>query len=168
MGDWNVFFATCAASAATLAGLLFLATQLHLDVFTDPSNRWAALAQSTLTILSSVLGLSLTFLIPRLPLQVKADAVIVIVVIVLFRTVRLWWPVVRLAEKGRWQRIEQSFWLLLVPILVYFYLLVGAILLLTGDQVDGLITDAGSFLAMFAVSMRNSWRLVVTVAREKS
>ena len=168
MGDWNIFFATCAGSAATLAGLLFVATQLHLEVFTDQTNRWAALAQSTLTILSSVLGLSLAFLIPQLPLQVKGEVVIAVAGIVLFRTVRLWWPVVRLAEKGRLQRIEHSFWLLLVPILVYIYLLVGASLLLRGDQTDGLITTAGSFLAMFAISLRNSWRLVVSVAQERS
>jgi len=42
MGDWNVFFATSAGSAATLVGLLFVATQLHLGVFADPKNRWAA------------------------------------------------------------------------------------------------------------------------------
>jgi hypothetical protein len=73
---------------------------------------------------------------------------------------------VRIAEKGRWHRIEQSFWLLLVPILVYIYLLFGAILLFSGDEIDGLITEAISFLAMFAVSLRNSWRLVISVARE--
>jgi hypothetical protein len=166
MGDWNVFLATCAGSAATLAGLLFVATQLHIDVFTDRTNRWAALAQSTLTILSSVLALSLTFLIPMLPLQVKAEVAMAVAAVALIRTVRLWWPVVRIAEKGRWHRIEQSFWLLLVPILVYIYLLFGTILLFRGDQIDGLITEAVSFLAMFAVSLRNSWRLVISVARE--
>ena len=49
MGDWNLFFATTAGSSATLVGLLFVATQLHLGVFSDPKNRWAALAQGTLT-----------------------------------------------------------------------------------------------------------------------
>jgi hypothetical protein len=66
MGDWNVFFATSAGSAATLVGLLFVATQLHLGVFADPKNRWAALAQSTLTILSVNFALSLFFLMPIL------------------------------------------------------------------------------------------------------
>jgi hypothetical protein len=52
MGDWNLFFATAAGTAATLLGLLFVATQLHVEVFTDPTNRWTALAQTTLTMLS--------------------------------------------------------------------------------------------------------------------
>lgn len=163
-----MFFAACAGSAATLAGLLFVATQLHIEVFTDPSNRWAALAQSTLSILSSVLGISLMFLIPKLPLQVRAEVTIAVVVLILWRTFRLWWPVVRIAEHGRWRRLEQSFWLLLVPILVYLYLLLGAIQLLMGDETGGLISVAGAFLSMFAVGLRNSWRLVVTVAQRPS
>ncbi len=38
MGDWNLFFATSAGSAATLLGLLFVAMQLHLDVYKDPQS----------------------------------------------------------------------------------------------------------------------------------
>jgi hypothetical protein len=166
LGDWNVFFATTAGSAATLAGLLFVATQLHIDVFTDPSNRWAALAQSTLTILSSVLGVSLLYLVPILSLQVRGELTAIVSVLVLWRTFRIWWPVVRIAETGRWQRIEQSFWLLFVPIAVYLYLLLGAIQLLRGDRMDGLISVAGAFLSLFAIALRNSWRLVVSVARK--
>src|SRR5712691_1985979 len=66
MGDWNLFFATAAGSAATLVGLLFIATQLHLGVFADPKNRWVALGQSTLTILATAFVMSLAFLIPSL------------------------------------------------------------------------------------------------------
>ncbi len=164
MGDWNLFFATCAGSAATLAGLLFVATQLHVDVFVDPKNRWAALAQSTLTVLASVLGLSLSFLIPQLPTDVRADLVIAVSVLVFWRTVRVWWPVVRIGERGRWKRLERSFWLLLVPLAVYIYLLIGAVQLARGDQTDGLITVAGAFLSMFGLALRNSWRLVVSPA----
>ena len=76
MGDWNVFFATSAGSAATLVGLLFVATQLHLGVFSDPKNRWAALAQSTLTILSVNFALSLFFLMPILGSQIRGEVVV--------------------------------------------------------------------------------------------
>jgi hypothetical protein len=166
LGDWNLFFATCAGSAATLAGLLFVATQLHVDVFVDPRNRWAALAQSTLTILSSVLGLSLSFLIPKLPIAVRADLVIAISLLVFWRTVRVWWPVVRIGQRGRWKRLERSFWLLIAPVAAYTYLLIGAIQLARGDQTDGLITVAGAFLTMFGIALRNSWRLVVSPAED--
>jgi hypothetical protein len=163
VGDWTVFLATCAGCAATLAGLLFVASQLHLDVFADQTNRWAALAQSTLTALSAVLGLSLTFLIPRLPLDVRAAVTIVVTLGGLWRTVQIWWPVVRIADAGRWRRFEQSFWLLIVPIAVYVYLMVGGVQLAQGTESDGLITIASAFLGLFAISLGNSWRLVVAV-----
>ncbi|HEX7263979.1 MAG TPA: hypothetical protein VF383_07355 [Candidatus Dormibacteraeota bacterium] len=161
MGDWNLFFATSAGSAATLVGLLFVATQLHIDVFKDPKNRWAALAQSTLTILSTDFALSLFFLMPGLSPRVHGEVIAIVVAFVLFRTVRIWWPVVRLAEKGRRHRVAQSFWLLILPFIVYGYLTVGAIQLLNG-QVDGVPTVASAFLTLFAVALRNSWRLVVS------
>ena len=104
MGDWNVFFATTAGSAATLVGLLFVATQLHLGALADPKNRWAALAQSTLTILSIAFALSASFLIPMLSPQVRGEIILLVVVVALWRTVRIWWPVVRVTETGRAHR----------------------------------------------------------------
>lgn len=165
MGDWNLFFATSAGSAATLAGLLFVATQLHVDVFTDPANRWSALAQSTLTMLSSILIVSLFFIVPSITIQTRGQLVLAVVVIVLWRTFRLWWPVFRLGEKGRWQRVTQSFWLLPIPLLVFSFLLLGGVQMLRGDR-DGLFNISGAFLGMFSVALRNSWRLVVKVAQK--
>ena len=164
MGDWNLFFATSAGSAATLVGLLFVATQLHIDVFKDPNNRWAALAQSTLTILSTDFVLSLFFLMPRLSSRVHGEVIVIVVAFVLWRTVRIWWPVVRLGEKGRRQRIAQSFWLLVLPFVVYGYLIVGAIQLVVGQQ-DALLTVGSAYLTLFAVALRNAWRLVVSPER---
>jgi hypothetical protein len=164
MGDWNLFFATCAGSAATLTGLIFVATQLHLDTFTDPKNRWTALAQSTLTLLSSVLGLALAFLIPGFVDEVRANLILAVTALVLWRTFRIWWPVFRIGERGGWTRVQQSFWLLVLPLVVYAYLTLGAVQLLRGDRADGLISAAGAFLSIFAIGLRNSWRLV-SVAR---
>jgi hypothetical protein len=165
LGDWNLFFATAAGSAATLVGLLFVATQLHIEVFKDPRNRWAALAQSTLTILSVVFILALLFLVPQIPPQAHGMVILVVIGFALWRTIRGWWPVVRIAEAGRRHRIEQSFWLLLIPILVYAYLAVGAGQLLRG-QADANINVASAILALFVIALRNAWRLVVAVAQE--
>jgi len=165
LGDWNLFFATAAGSAATLVGLLFVATQLHVEVFAVASNRWAALAQSTLTILSSILIISLSFIVPAIPIQIHGELLVAVIAVVLWRTFRLWWPVMRLREAGRWQRIAQSFWLLVVPIVVYAYVLAGGIQLLYGDR-NGVFNVAGAFLGGFSVAMRNSWRLVVEVAKK--
>src|SRR5258708_15505911 len=122
MGDWNLFFATTAGSAATLVGLLFVATQLHIGVFSDPKNRWAALAQSTLTILATAFALSLSFLIPALNTQVRGEIILAGAALAIWRGIRIWWPVFRLRGRNRPHPLVQSFWLLLLPFVVYAYL----------------------------------------------
>jgi hypothetical protein len=165
MGDWNLFFATTAGSAATLVGLLFVATQLHVNVFADPKNRWAALAQSTLTILSIAFALSLSFVIPRLSLQVRGEIVLFAVAVAIWRGTRIWWPVFRLGKQGRGHLLVQSFWLLVLPFAVYIYLLTGAVGLLRGDA-NAVFNIGGALLALFVVALRNAWRLVVNVEQE--
>jgi hypothetical protein len=165
LGDWNLFFATAAGSAATLVGLLFVATQLHIEVFKDPRNRWAALAQSTLTLFSVIFIVALFFLVPQMGLRIHGELIEVVVVFALWRTISGWWPVVRIAEKGRRHRIEQSFWLLVIPILVYGYLAAGGVQQVE-EQPDSTLTVASAFLALFAIALRNAWRLVVAVAQE--
>ncbi|HUY73104.1 MAG TPA: hypothetical protein VMW11_01175 [Candidatus Dormibacteraeota bacterium] len=167
MGDWNLFFATSGGSAATLLGLIFVATQLHVGVFADQANRWAALAQSTLSILSIVFGLSLVSLMPGLSLQLHGEIIVLVVVVALWRVFKTWWPVFRITEQGGWHRVAQSFWLLIVPVLAYIYLLVGAVELLLGDPTAYLVV-AGAFMSLFAVALRNAWRLVVSVERKPS
>src|SRR6202162_4250670 len=90
MGDWNVFFDTRAGRPATLVGLQFVATQLHLGVFADPKNRWSALAQSTLTILSINFALSLFFLMPILGPQIRGEVVVLAVAVAIWRGGRDW------------------------------------------------------------------------------
>jgi hypothetical protein len=165
MGDWNVFFATSAGSAATLVGLLFVATQLHLGVFADPKNRWAALAQSTLTILSVNFALSLFFLMPILGPQIRGEVVVLAVGVAVWRGIRIWWPVVRITESGRRHRLAQSFWLLLLPDIVYVYLLTGGVGLIRGDS-TAVLNVGGALLSLFLVCLRNAWRLVVNVEQE--
>jgi hypothetical protein len=165
VGDWNIFFATSAGSAATLVGLLFVASQLHLGVFADPTSRWAAVGQSTLTLLSVAFALSLSLLIPALTPQVRGEIIVLIVLFGLYRTVTIWWPVFRLGEKGRRHRIAQGFWLLVLPVIVYTYLLTGAAGLLQGER-PAVLNVAGALLSLFAISLRNAWRLVVNVEQE--
>jgi hypothetical protein len=162
MGDWNLFFATSAGSAATLVGLVFVATQLHLGVFKDPTSRWGALAQVTLTILAVNFALSLFLIMPGLTLTARGDVILAVVVFAAYRGIRIWWPVVRLDKQGRRHRIAQSFWLLLLPFIAYADLALGAVELLQGSA-PSLGNVGGAFLFLFAIAMRNAWRLVVSV-----
>jgi hypothetical protein len=165
LGDWNIFFATAAGSAATLVGLLFLATQLNLAIFKDPTNRWAALAQASLTMLSLIFILALFFLVPGLDLRTRGDIIVLVVTLATGRNINIWLPVVKIAEKGRRHRLAQSFWLLIVPVLLYIYLLTGAIGLIQ-EQPSATLTVASAFLALFAIALRNAWRLVVSAVHE--
>jgi hypothetical protein len=166
MGDWNLFFATTAGSAATLVGLLFVATQLHLGVFSDPKNRWAALAQSTLTILATAFALSLSFLIPALNTHVRGEIIFAGAAFAIWRGIRIWWPVFRLRDRDRRHLFVQSFWLLLLPFVVYVYLMIGGVGLLRGDT-TAIYDVGGALLSMFVLALRNTWRLVVNVEQEE-
>lgn len=166
VGDWNLFFGTTAASAATLVGLLFVATQLHMDVFTDPKSRWAALAQSTLTILAVDFALSLFMIMPGLALPVRGQVILVIVLFGLYRSVRIWWPVVRVTEHGRRHRIAQSFWLLFFPLLAYAYLASGGVGLWRNDA-SAILNVGAALLTLFGIALRNAWRLAVQTQAER-
>jgi len=166
MGDWNLFFATTAGSAATLVGLLFVATQLHIGVFSDPKNRWAALAQSTLTILATAFALSLSFLIPALNTRVRGEIILGGAAFAIWRGIRIWWPVFRLRDRDRRHRFVQSFWLLLLPFVVYIYLIIGGVGLLRGDT-TAIYDVSGALLSMFVLALRNTWRLVVNVEQDE-
>jgi len=166
MGDWNLFFATAAGSAATLVGLLFVATQLHIGVFSDPKNRWAALAQNTLTILATAFALSLSFLIPALNTQVRGEIILGGAAFAIWRGIRIWWPVFRLRDRDRRHLFVQSFWLLLLPFIVYVYLMTGGVGLLRGDT-TAIYNVSGGLLSMFVLALRNTWRLVVNVERDE-
>ena len=165
MGDWNLFFATAAGTAATLVGLIFVATQLHVEVFADQTSRWSALAQSTLSILSIVFGLSLVSLIPGFSLQLRGGITGLVVAIALWRVLRTWWPVFRIRQQGGWHRFTQSVWLLILPVIAYAFLLFSAVQLMSGDA-TALINVASAFMALFAIALRNAWRLVLAVERK--
>jgi hypothetical protein len=109
--------------------------------------------------------LSLFFLMPGLSPRVHGEVIVIVVAFVLWRTVRIWWPVVRIGEKGRRHRIGQSFWLLVLPFVVYGYLIVGAVELVLG-QSGALLTVGSAYLTLFAVALRNAWRLVVSPERD--
>ena len=143
-----------------------MATQLHIRVFSDPKNRWAALAQSTLTILATAFALSLSFLIPSLNTRARGEIILGGAAFAVWRGIRIWWPVFRLRDRDRRHLFVQSFWLLVVPFIVYFYLLTGAIGLLRGDTLS-IYNVSGALLSMFVLALRNTWRLVVNVEEDE-
>ena len=74
---------------------------------------------------------------------------------------------VRITESGRRHRLAQSFWLLILPDVVYVYLLTGAVGLLNYDPF-AVLNVGGALLSLFLICLRNAWRLVVNVEQESS
>ena len=64
---WAGFYSLVGAASATLAGLLFVAVSLHIDVMSQPDSaaETRAIAQQTLTNFVYLVSISLVFLIPN-------------------------------------------------------------------------------------------------------
>src|SRR5258708_5711109 len=86
------------------------------------------------------------------PSRARGDIILAAVAFASWRTVRIWWPVFRLLEKGRVHRLTQSFWLLMLPFVAYAYMVSGAWGLLHGET-GAVLNVGGAVLALFAISL---------------
>jgi hypothetical protein len=63
--EWQVFYAAIMGASATLAGLLFVAVSLNKPIISHKDNSHLKVySQQTFGLFLSVIGISLTFLIP--------------------------------------------------------------------------------------------------------
>ena len=170
MADWTTFYVAVVGAAATLAGLLFVAIQINLETLvSDPGNRWRATARSTFTIYSLLIILGLLFLIPGFDHFAQGESVIVASVFGIYRALRTWWPV----WQSRWQhhneRLLETIWHLVGPVLAYALLILNGISLYLGNGVSGILLAIGiTFVGLFGIVLRNSWNLIFEVAYEKT
>lgn len=64
--EWQLFYATIAGSSATLVGLLFVALSVNPDAVNRAKNGgMRSLARQTFTTFLYIIGIALTFLVPR-------------------------------------------------------------------------------------------------------
>ncbi len=164
MIDLNVFYTALAGATGTLLGLLFVAVQPHIDLlFRDPPGRWKALAISTFNLYALILVMALFAFIPPF----RPVSLIVGPLLGIWRQLRTWLPVWRLTTTGRTERLRETFWLLVAPVLVFAVLIYSAGQLLRG--IGGAPTEAGiaaCFIMLLAIVLRNSWRLLVEIPSE--
>lgn len=161
--EWNPFYATMAASAATVMGLLFVAVQLSAEKISgDQSDRWWAIAFSTFYMFLSVFFLPLSYLSPDLRPHGRALLTVILAGVYIIRVARtsllIWHGMYR--KKG--DRLWETLWNLVGPLFVYILLgYEGLYTLLVAppspmdDRVAILLT------VLFAIALRNSWHLVV-------
>ncbi len=163
--DLNVFYTTLAAVAATLLGLLFIATQQNIGRLYDPHNRWRALAASTFISYTLILVVALFTFIPLL----RTPTLLLACLIGIWRQVGAWLPVLRLTTTGRLARLRETFWMLLSSVLVYAGLFYTAVHLMQGHADEGSETNiAAALILLLVIVLRNSWRLLIEIPTEES
>jgi hypothetical protein len=167
--DWSSFYLAAAAAAATLIGLLFIAVQFNIEAFaSDPGNRWRAIARSTFAIYGTLFFLPMFMLIPNLTNVIRGEVNLVITAIGILQVTTTWLPVWRGMFHRRVERLWQTVWLLIGPLLAYLTLASSA-----NDMVQGSISAytqmniAFVIMGLFALALRNSWNLLVELRYER-
>ena len=167
--DWTNFFLAAAAAAATLIGLLLIAVQFNIDMFaTDPGNRWRAIARATFAVYGTLFFLPMIMLIPNLDSGSRGVCILIVVAYGIFRVATASAPFWRGVFQHRGERLWQTAWVLVGPVLAYLVLVGTAY-----DSFQGSTAEAASqpmafvILGLFAIGLRNSWNLLVEVAYER-
>jgi len=82
--------------------------------------------------------------------------------------VRTWAPVWQLTSKGRFERLRETLWLVVGPILIYGALIYYSSQLQQGKGTDEIETNiATAFVILMVIVLRNTWRLLVEIPSEQ-
>ena len=158
------FYIVSSGASATLLGLLFVAVQIGPPLVVEgrvgPRH---AIARSSFTVFGVIFLLSLLYLVPDIPLHVRAVAAMGSAAIGVVRTVRTWLPVWRDKVLGRIQfRLWRTAWLLVAPMLAYAGLAFAGVRQLHSPNPTILDDNtAFVFVVLFVIGLRNSWDLLV-------
>jgi hypothetical protein len=168
VADWIPFLVTVSAASATLAGLLFVAIQLNIDALVNkPGSRWFAVARSTFATYTLLLLVPLVLVLPNTDQSAAAVVLVLAAVAGAYGAIRNWLPVWR-SFLHHQERLWQSFWLLFSPLV--FYLLLGwngYQLASASDPKVALRFIGYVLIGLFAIALRNSWRILVEVSIER-
>ena len=167
--DWTVFYGAGAGASATLLGLLFVAIQLNVEaVAGDRRNRWRALARSTFDHYTSLFILSILMLVPNAMKLYFGIVVFWMGLISVGRLLWAWVPVWGRAFRTGQERFFELFWLVLTPFVSYSAMAYFGYQAMTrGANPDLELDVAFCLVALFAVVMRNSWRLTVEIVEDQ-
>ena len=162
LASWHDFFVTCGTASATLVGLLFVGISLHVKiVVTHPAIR--GLARVTLSTYFTVVVVSLLMLVPTDRPSFTAEWLLVASIVALVAVVP---PSLEALNARHSLALPKRivFGRFGVATLTYAGLTAFAVLMLSGDYVNGLYAIVGILLLMLLVAIRNTWDLLVTVA----
>lgn len=133
----------------------------------NPSSRWYAVARSTFTTYTLLLLIPLVLVVPTTEISTVGFVLIIAGVFGAIGASRNWLPVWKSIAHHQ-ERLWQSFWLLLSPLIIYAILAWNGYLLTTAnDPKPTLRTISYSLILLFAIALRNSWRILVEVTAER-
>ncbi len=163
--DVNIFYTVLAGVAATLLGLLFVAVQQNIARLSKgPGTRWNAIAISTFQTYALILAMALFTFIPffRAPVLMSAS------VLGILRQVRTWLPIWKLTTQGRVERLRETFWLVVGPVIIYALVIYWSSQLQQGKGDEWLEASlAAAFIGLLLMLLRNSWRLLSQIPSEE-
>jgi hypothetical protein len=167
--DWNNFYTATAGASATLLGLLFVATQMHIGTLTkDPSGRWNAVARSTFYNYLLLFALSLLMLFPASDSRFIGSVILAISGVGAYRLLVVWAPVWRGIFKGRSEKVIEILWWLASPLLTYIALGdLGLEMLRQGMSLGLQLVIGYLVVVLFGIVLRNSWRLLVEMSSDE-
>ena len=156
---WQTFYATLAASCATLIGLLFIAITFHPDLLTSPGGKHRIrIARKTFGDFFLVLVTSLVFLIPRLSPQGLATALFALGVAWSLRVVA------GLVVAGLQERSVALVFRSLIPLSALSLLggigLIGVSVAIWLEYTDILYWLVGALAALLASASTAAWSLL--------
>jgi hypothetical protein len=160
--EWQTFYATIAASSATLVGLLFVAVAVNPNALTRANNgAIRLLARHTFTSFLYMIGAGITFLIPRqVPLGLGLPLVSIGIVGLIYTLADL-----RAAYAGLSQATDKRGVLRrsAPKVLALVLLIIIAIILLVGAEASILWWMIAPMMLLLLSASYNTWALLVAV-----
>jgi hypothetical protein len=166
--DWAPFYLLVGTSAATLAGLLFVALSLAVTLLpAGAANAASARAYVTpsLVYLVYVLVIAAILNVPQMTAEILA-AILAVggIAGVVFAVPR--GRALRASRNGVKLDVDDWLWYLALPVLSYFLIVASAVLLLFAIQI-ALILLAIAVLLLTTAAVRNAWDLMLWIATNR-
>ena len=165
LDSWHDFFLLTGTAAATLAGLLFIALSLHMEVLVQEHYRsMLVVARTTLTSFVTVLIVSLIFLVPHLAMRPIGVMLITFVGVFGVLTLR--------EMRGALKHVHPDFprrtviRRVLLPLVGYGLIAVAGVGLLKRDY-ELTYSIISGMIMLLANAAWASWDLLVRVSRVK-
>ncbi len=161
---WGGFYGLAGTASATLAGLLFVAVSLHIDVITNKEASDAnGLARQTLTNFLLIVAVSLLFLIPNSTSISLGLTLFCLGLVGCYQEVR-----VGLQIRPAWKEtiaLPRNYLIrrLILPAISYLVLVLVALSLFAG-QTDGLYWAVVAVILILFNATTSSWALLFHLA----